>query len=83
MASIQITVWVCPTPGCGNYFASSGAPDLSQEKTGKKVEDVAEWEKKTGQRHTHMRSACPDCKALRNGLLVDRKPVTTRVVVPE
>ena len=27
---MNVTVWICPTEGCGNYYASSSAGDLAQ-----------------------------------------------------
>jgi hypothetical protein len=47
---MNATVWMCPTPGCGNYFASSTAGDLTQA-----------WNLDQYGKRTFLRSRCPDC----------------------
>lgn len=67
---IDITVWVCPTPGCGNYYASSSAGDLSQ------LFNV----KPNSSEKTFPRSRCPDCRDAGRGE-VDRVRAVATVVV--
>jgi len=59
---MKVTVWICPSFGCGNYFASSSAGDLGAEFN-------------TNQRHepTFSRAQCPDCR--RQGRNVQRLKV--------
>lgn len=60
---VDLTVWVCPTNGCGNYYAASSAGDL---RTTMNVEP-------NSSKTTFPRSRCPDCKT--RGREVDRVPV--------
>lgn len=62
-------VWVCPTDGCGNYYAASSAGDLAV-----KVKPVsAQSGALPGSRG--LRSACPECpECAARGLDVDRLP---------
>lgn len=54
-----VTIWICPTEGCGNYFASSGAGDLTQA-----------WNLDQHGKRTFKRSRCPACHV--RGVDVDR-----------
>lgn len=60
---MKVTVWVCPTYGCGNYFGSESAGDLRKAMT--RTHGGAEYP----------RSRCPLCW-LRLAEHVDRVPVT-------
>jgi hypothetical protein len=77
--SIEITVHICPTEGCGNYFGSSSTPhDLTGELRMGRPEDRT----KEGRRLIKgTRSDCPIC-TVRLGKRVERVPITTRVIVP-
>jgi hypothetical protein len=60
---MRITVWVCPTPGCGNFYAASAEQrDLREE-----------WNTDAKGARTFPRSQCPDCS--RRGLVSNRQPV--------
>lgn len=72
---IEIVAWMCPTPGCGNYYGASDAPDLSTEWTGARG---LNFEPTPAAAHT--RAQCPDCKA--RGVEVERVPVRTTVRRP-
>lgn len=75
-----VRVYVCPTPGCGNYYGSSGMPDLSQEFSGPKVEDKAAYERSHGSQYRCSRAECPDCRL--KGNPVQRVPLDVAVMVP-
>jgi hypothetical protein len=60
---VRVTVWTCPTPGCGNYYGSSSAGDLFES-----------FNQDAQGRPTFPRSRCPDCR--QRGLDVDRQPHT-------
>jgi hypothetical protein len=45
-------LYICPTPGCGNYYGSSSMPDLSRER-----------KYSITHRPSGTRDECPDCKA--------------------
>jgi hypothetical protein len=64
---MNATVWMCPTPGCGNYFASSTAGDLTQA-----------WNLDQYGKRTFLRSRCPDCFN-RDRTEVQRVPVNVRL----
>jgi hypothetical protein len=66
---VNVTLWMCPTEGCGNYFASSHAGDLTEA-----------WNLDQYGRRTFKRSRCPDCHV--RGVDVDRVPVQLRPKVP-
>lgn len=65
-----VDIWECPTPRCGNYYASSAMAGVDLTK--KMNMDLK-------QKPTHSRARCPDCKA--RGIEVDRilKHVDTSV----
>jgi hypothetical protein len=60
MTVVQCQVWVCPTPGCGNYFASSASGDLSK------------WNTDAYGNNRFLRSRCPVCAT--HGMEVHRVP---------
>ncbi len=53
MSVVQCVVWVCPTEGCGNYFASSS------------VGDLAVWNTNAHGVKRFQRSRCPVCWSTR------------------
>ena len=57
---VEVYIYVCPTPGCGNYYASptfTEAHGISQPQSARK---------QTGERvEIHNRRACPNCGAQR------------------
>lgn len=71
---MKLLIYVCPT-GCGNYYGTSGMPDLSVALTGAKTEDKANIsveESRVGvQGMRHTRAECPDCR--QQGKFVERK----------
>jgi hypothetical protein len=50
--TVQVAVWVCPTPGCGNWYGSSSAGDLAR----------AETRAPNGGPVTSTRDECPSCR---------------------
>lgn len=76
-----ITVYICPTPECGDYYGSNGMGDLSKEFTGPKVEDKGKLEQETGSPYRHSRAECPTCRTERQ-IHVERIPITVTVAVP-
>lgn len=70
-----VSVWVCPTPGCENYYAASGAvgTDLHRTLTGDRGMN---GEHNPPQRH-HTRATCPDCWD--RGERVERVPIAVRI----
>jgi hypothetical protein len=78
----RVEVYVCPTPGCGNFYGSSDMPALEAEFTGPKTEDGSALEMKTGSRFRHSRAECPDCRLKGLGRVVRvRRAVTIQVPV--
>lgn len=75
-----IKVWMCPTEGCGNYFASSSAGErLDEAVTGDRGMN---GEFNTPDRH-HTRATCPDCwDRGERGVQIERIPVSVEVAVP-
>lgn len=74
---MDLTVWVCPTEGCYDYFGSSSAGDLRREKTYPRAEGTFEYERVHGQRYVCTRATCPSCR--QRGLEVERIPHTVTV----
>ena len=73
-----VKVWVCPTEGCGNYFASStSGEDLDKQITGHRGMN---GEHNAPDRH-HTRATCPDCWD--RGNRVERVPISTRLNLSE
>lgn len=68
---MKVTVWACPTPGCGNYYASSSSGSLEQMATVVGQRGV-NFESMPEENH-RPRSTCPDCWA--RGERVERLPV--------
>lgn len=58
-----IRIYVCPTPGCGNYYGSKSMTDrpLSEELRQGRVEDKEMWS--TDRILKGSRADCPDCAA--------------------
>ena len=52
----RIEVWICSDPTCGNYYASSNAPDLRLRTTGDRGPNGEVYPERG-----HPRSQCPDC----------------------
>jgi hypothetical protein len=74
--TIRVELWICPTEGCDNHYASSSQRgiDLGKSMTGEKVENRFAFASKHGGDGTkHSRANCPDCRA--RGLDVERVPV--------
>lgn len=67
---------VCPTPGCGSYFGSSGMGDMSEVVAQKganfEPRDSSRW---------HTRASCPNCR--QRGLSVQRMLISVSVEIPE
>jgi hypothetical protein len=76
----SVTMWVCPTPNCGNFYGSSHDADLTAQFTGPKVENRGELEAVTGSPHKHNRAECPDCR--QRGIKAQRVPTVVRVTLP-
>lgn len=83
--SVTVSVWVCPTAGCGNYYAASGQVnlDLQQEMQDAVVENryVPLGQPDGGKRKPpkHSRAQCPDCRA--RGIEVERVRRTALVLI--
>lgn len=74
----MLRVYVCPTPGCGDYFGHSGIPaDLARHGTGPKTEDrhiVSAEDSRMGKAGIrHSRAECPSCRE--RGIFVERQCV--------
>lgn len=54
-------LYICPTPGCGNYFGSSSMPNLATSQN----HAHAPWSASNAgeYRAVGTRDECPDCKA--------------------
>lgn len=81
---MEIEVYVCPTPGCGNYYGAKGMPVLEDHHTGPKTEDrhqIPAADSRVGvMGMRHNRAECPDCRI--RGTYVQRQRVTVAVEVP-
>lgn len=82
---MKVQLYICPTPGCDNYYGSSGMPaDLEDRHTGPKTEDRHQVPLKdsrvgvAGMRHS--RAECPTCRV--QGKYVDRVLVTVDAPKP-
>lgn len=71
--------YLCPTPGCGNYYGSSSMVDLSKEVALGRPEDHVPANN-PGRIARHTRAECPDCRA--RGQRVERVLVATHVALP-
>jgi hypothetical protein len=80
----QITVLVCPTPDCPDYYGSPtvAGVNLAREFSGPKTEDRDNLKKNTGSPYRKARADCPTCLQ-RDNKRVTRVPVTLTVRVPE
>lgn len=69
-----IEVWVCPTPGCGDYYGAAGAGDLSQSRN--LVSDMKHTVKSDPFAHPEVVSTRATCQACRaRGVDVERQRV--------
>lgn len=60
--TVTVEVWVCPTVGCGHYYAAPSAGDLAQKSTSKQVDGRTV--------DVRVRAACPSCRL--RGVHADR-----------
>lgn len=62
--TVPVTLYICPTMGCDNYYGSSSMPDLE-----KAITSCTHIETHVGgevrRNLSHSRAQCPDCKAQR------------------
>lgn len=72
---MRVTVWVCPTPGCGHYYAAPSAGDLASR--------PIPVNRQNGQAEGSLGtlSRCPDCAS--RGEYVDRVPRTVDLDGPD
>lgn len=75
-----IHVYVCPTPGCDNYYGSTDMGDLGSQFTGPKTEDKFALQATTGSTARHTRAACPFCRV--RGRHVERVRMSLQIAVP-
>lgn len=68
-----VKIFVCPTDGCGNYFASSSQETRMQTVVGQKG---VNFEPRPASMH-HKRQECPDCRS--RGKRVERVEMTLNV----
>lgn len=73
--------FVCPTPGCDDYFGHNGMKDLGAIFTGPKIEDRPELQRTTGSTMRHSRAECPSCRE-RDHIQVERVRMSWVVQVP-
>lgn len=76
----EIQVYICPTPGCGDYYGSGNMPDLGTSWNGPKLEDQGVKELREGSRYTNNRQSCPSCRL--RGVDVQRVLMALAVDVP-
>jgi hypothetical protein len=83
----QIRVWVCPTPGCPDFYGDGSRADLTASYTGSKVENKHAEPLHTGpdgetlpRGIKHTRAQSPTCRT--QGRLVERVLCATTVFVP-
>lgn len=77
---MQVRIYVCPIPGCGNYYGTDNMPDLHGVFTGPRTEDIAGHAERTGSRYKHTRAECPACRL--RGQRVERELVVLEVPEP-
>lgn len=78
---VVVSLYVCPTPGCGNFYGSKSMPDLAAAKVEPPVDNKAAWlESHPGDPVKFMRAECPDCR--QRGHRVERVLYTQTIVVP-
>lgn len=73
-----IKVFVCPTEGCGNYYASSSQVDRMNTVVGQK--DINFAPRSPGDPNIAKRSECPDCRT--RGNRVERIAVEVETGIP-
>lgn len=80
--SVEVEIWACPTPSCGNYYGASSAKgmDLNAVMNEMRVDDKAAHVAQGGSPLTHSRGECPDCRA--RGFKVPRQKITLKLLVP-
>lgn len=74
----EVVVYICPTEGCGNYFA---APDFRQDRADIESMQYHRSQNDGTQVASHPRVECPDCR-LREDRHVNRIPYVVTQVVP-
>jgi hypothetical protein len=78
-----VTLYVCPTPDCPDYYGSTYMPELEKLWTGPKAEDrhqegiSVHEHAPPGMRHT--RAECPTCR--RGGRYVERVRRSVTILV--
>lgn len=75
--SKSMIIYVCPTPGCDNFF---GAPDFRPDRQDLSQPQEARSQTDGHRYQTHARSECPDCRL--KGKKVDRVPYIVTAVLP-
>jgi hypothetical protein len=75
-----VTVWICPTPGCFDYYGASSAGNLFKERTYPRAENVGAFRDMHGRDYVCTRATCPSCR--QRGLSVERVPVSIEVNRP-
>lgn len=78
---MELDVYICPTPGCPEYYGVAGMGDLHKSFVGPKVENRGALKDSSGHADKHSRAACPTCRM--NGVEVERQRVTVTVFRPE
>ncbi len=74
----RVVLWVCPTEGCPNYYASSSQEHLDLTKEEKLQADTARQLMVGRAPVTGHRSDCPDCRRSGRGV-VTRVRIATLV----
>lgn len=78
--AVEVGVYVCPTPGCGNYYGSSSMTDLAKAKIEPPVDNKDSYRKAHGGDTVKFtRDECPDCR--QRGKSVPRQLVKTTLVL--
>ena len=77
---MKVQIYVCPKIGCGNYFGSSSAGDLTKEFSGPKTENKHALHAISGSSYRNARSDCPSC--LQRGVRTTRELVTIDIELP-
>lgn len=74
----QVIVYICPTPGCGNHYASQ---NFRSDRSTIEAMQHRRGQNDGEQVQSHTRVACPSCRLLR-GIDVQRVPYVVTQVVP-
>lgn len=75
--TVPVIVYICPTEGCGDHYAS---PDFRPDRADLDSKQTRRSQNSGGVEETHPRKQCPACRT--RGKSVDRVPFIVTQIVP-